>query len=1101
MFSTFAVITAHCACALAVVVALKGCSSSSKHTTTPSTTTSTTSVPLTGFTLSTDVLGRSFDPLVISWPPEYASGYEIEVAPKDQLGNYLGRLQTSNHPSGNATLNLANARSGGYEVRLQTVGGSAVLARREVTFGLGNDEATQGHLTLEGNGSLRVNWVSGSNALGRVMYKSGPGGDWVESRELSSPTTYSAGDMCDEPAKGQGWRSPGYFHSVVIPNEPNLTLTFGSDDAMSREFKPLSAIPPGDTTPHSVALFGDLGLTGGTTAGGARGYGKLNFGEWPSLPQSTIGSNDNIRLGLLIGDVSYANGFLILWDQFGAEAEASFAMSKPVVVSVGNHEWGSTNNPETWKPNFTNNYFINDAGGECGVPFRHRYPRFNSTGGYAWWFSFDHGLVHYAMMSSEHDFTNGSIQHNWLREDLSKVDRNITPWVVVTCHRPVYQTCSQPYLESGILEHMQSDIAPLLDQFDVDLFVAGHWHRYERTTRISKTFHTIIGSPRYTDAPCEHANVTWSAKVLDSVLGYTEMKVSSTEMKALLLTSEPDERDDDAVGLQRLSGFLFNKTAASVARKAGSTQLSPTVEETTIVTNRELISRLLNKINNMTARNHDPSKVAWTRTLEGFMVNTDDSGNTDAPEEDLRPLLSRMTVWDLVEVLDIMATHSQGNAQVKRYHVFLTKFAESLIDLQATTRAYSIDGNAFAYTTQFRQRETFTPDICVAACHALVTIGIHVRDTLNMTSYGSDPEGKFQKAQRAAAGLYASLLPASLSHAVDEADHSMRNARRRGKAPSRLNQDQAPKMSDHGRRRLLYTIALLSLQPELPELVWSTIANAKSVGGGAIALHDLAKWCVHDLVKDEDLRSKSTTIFSLGVLSRLGHIPQKYPHQQWPDKSVELPTTVRRSLSELDVSRSLEGVSQPQYDQYQLDRQVKVVDLVRLSIGLELLQIPTDTSLVAAVEREVSKAAAASTSAISGAVPALWWTTQIARRVRYHMLPLWHRQCLNDIDRLKKTDRWKATLALISTLNSLAGSSGRGQPLWDDVDSSTTGVFGESDMNFLQYVLSHNSYQMRHREQVSWEVDMLGVKKKYFKNPSGVIQAPVKSDDDDDDDD
>ncbi|KAF4710328.1 hypothetical protein FOZ62_017188, partial [Perkinsus olseni] len=153
------------------------------------------------------------------------------------------------------------------------------------------------------------------------------------------------------------------------------------------------------------------------------------------------------------------------------------------------------------------------------------------------------------------------------------------------------------------------------------------------------------------------------------------------------------------------------------------------------------------------------------------------------------------------------------------------------------------------------------------------------------------------------------------------------------RSSTRVQEEVRPALSEHGRCRLLYTIALLALQPELPPVVLATVTKAND------QLHALARWCLYDLARDSDVKSKATTIFSLGVLSRLQLIPQEYPHQQWPDKSVRLSTIVRRSASELDVARSLEKAAQPQHDNYQLDRQVKVVDLVRLSIGLELLQI------------------------------------------------------------------------------------------------------------------------------------------------------------------
>lgn len=40
-------------------------------------------------------------------------------------------------------------------------------------------------------------------------------------------------------------------------------------------------------------------------------------------------------------------------------------------------------------------------------------------------------------VSSEHDIEPGSRQHLWLDADLAAVDRSITPWVIVTAHRPM----------------------------------------------------------------------------------------------------------------------------------------------------------------------------------------------------------------------------------------------------------------------------------------------------------------------------------------------------------------------------------------------------------------------------------------------------------------------------------------------------------------------------------------------------------------------------------------------------------------------------------------------------------------------------------------
>ena len=48
----------------------------------------------------------------------------------------------------------------------------------------------------------------------------------------------------------------------------------------------------------------------------------------------------------------------------------------------------------------------------------------------------EYGSVHIVMMSTEHDFTAGSIQYQWLKTHLShNIDRKKTPWLIFTGHR------------------------------------------------------------------------------------------------------------------------------------------------------------------------------------------------------------------------------------------------------------------------------------------------------------------------------------------------------------------------------------------------------------------------------------------------------------------------------------------------------------------------------------------------------------------------------------------------------------------------------------------------------------------------------------------
>ena len=49
-------------------------------------------------------------------------------------------------------------------------------------------------------------------------------------------------------------------------------------------------------------------------------------------------------------------------------------------------------------------------------------------------------MVHIIMMSTEHDYSAGSPQYKWLDNDLSKVDRKVTPWVIIGGHRAMYSS-------------------------------------------------------------------------------------------------------------------------------------------------------------------------------------------------------------------------------------------------------------------------------------------------------------------------------------------------------------------------------------------------------------------------------------------------------------------------------------------------------------------------------------------------------------------------------------------------------------------------------------------------------------------------------------
>lgn len=130
-----------------------------------------------------------------------------------------------------------------------------------------------------------------------------------------------------------------------------------------------------------------------------------------------------------------------------------------------------------FRPSWGN--FGADSGGECGVPTAKRfYTPPNGNG--VFWYSFDMGLVHTIMLSSEHSLNPDSRQYKWLEKDLKNVNRSLTPWIIVESHRPMYHNEFIP--DNLIVEaEMRREFENILRKYSIDLFLAGHFHSYVRT--------------------------------------------------------------------------------------------------------------------------------------------------------------------------------------------------------------------------------------------------------------------------------------------------------------------------------------------------------------------------------------------------------------------------------------------------------------------------------------------------------------------------------------------------------------------------------------------------------------------------------------------
>ncbi|XP_010527678.1 PREDICTED: purple acid phosphatase 22-like [Tarenaya hassleriana] len=291
----------------------------------------------------------------------------------------------------------------------------------------------QVHISLAGKDHMRVTYVTEDKKVPSVVeYGKHPGK--YDGKATGEHTSY----------KYFFYSSDKIHHVTIGPLQPNSTYYYRCG-GRGPEFS--FKTPPSDF-PVDFAIVGDLGQT-----------------EWTVATLSQIDSKD-YDVFLLPGDLSYADTQQPMWDSFGRLVEPQ-ASRRPWMVTEGNHEIEIFPIIEPTPFKSYNARWL--------MPFAESGSSSNL------YYSFDVSGVHVVMLGSYTDFNSDSDQFRWLENDLGKVDRKTTPWVVVLLHAPWYNTNTA---HQGEGESMRNSMEELLYNSRVDVVFAGHVHAYERFTRI-----------------------------------------------------------------------------------------------------------------------------------------------------------------------------------------------------------------------------------------------------------------------------------------------------------------------------------------------------------------------------------------------------------------------------------------------------------------------------------------------------------------------------------------------------------------------------------------------------------------------------------------
>eukprot|EP00927_Polykrikos_kofoidii_P031152 TRINITY_DN26818_c0_g1_i1.p1 TRINITY_DN26818_c0_g1~~TRINITY_DN26818_c0_g1_i1.p1 ORF type:complete len:637 (-),score=45.53 TRINITY_DN26818_c0_g1_i1:84-1904(-) len=432
------------------------------------------------------VLNRSGDVYTVKWKMNDVTdatdndwvGLFDHFGPNNEYLDYF-HAATGWDGVGQRTLQIYNIRTT-YQFRYFK-SGECLCASSPIQFAHGPHEPTQGHISLTGDPSeMQVTWVSGDKS-GFVQVE----GVNYAATLTSTVDSYHAADMCGPPATTVGpwaFRDVGYIHTVTIKGlkpQSKYRYRFGTDEAMS-EYAEFQTEPDADTEWTAIA-YGDMGVNGNPNVDTIYGYMK-----GPRLVQlDTVARNPNLVVHF--GDLSYARSTGFIWDIWGDQI-SPLARKVPYMVSLGNHEYdhASGNSPDGLGTGFHPSWgnYGDDSAGECGVPVQKRFPNPPSGGNSIFWYSFNYANTHWVMLSSEHNYTSGSDQYNWLLADLEKVDRSKTPWLIVTAHRPAYN--SEDYQgDWDVALNFGQRIDDVLLKYKVNLFLAGHYHSYQRTCPVA----------------------------------------------------------------------------------------------------------------------------------------------------------------------------------------------------------------------------------------------------------------------------------------------------------------------------------------------------------------------------------------------------------------------------------------------------------------------------------------------------------------------------------------------------------------------------------------------------------------------------------------
>ena len=396
--------------------------------------------------------------------PATVTGLHLRILRDDGAVVYLNGAEAfrTNMPAGTITnTTLASTAIGGAEESAFVsaelspsllVAGSNVIAvevhqsdptSSDISFDLelvGDSSVTltRGpYLQLGTPTSIIVRWRTSAAVVGRVQFGPSPGAVSGSAQETSARAEHEVRLTGLAP-------DTIYYYSVGTP-----TTTAG-DATFHFQTSPVA----GTERPVRIWAIGDSG-TGDANARAVRDA------------YTAFTGSRGTDLWLMLGDNAYNDG---LDQEYQAAIFDTYpAMLRSTVLwpAYGNHDGSASDSATNTGPYYDMVTLPKQA--EAG----------GVGSGTEAYYSFNYANIHFVELESyETDRSPAGPMLTWLQRDLAA---NTQPWVIAFFHHPPYSKGSHDSDTEIELLEMRQNALPILENFGVDLVLAGHSHAYERS--------------------------------------------------------------------------------------------------------------------------------------------------------------------------------------------------------------------------------------------------------------------------------------------------------------------------------------------------------------------------------------------------------------------------------------------------------------------------------------------------------------------------------------------------------------------------------------------------------------------------------------------